>query len=65
MCPTNKCLTYTILPIEYSLGIAVMGDNSNSSRDGEEEDREQGIDDKKSTSSRNSAEGTVCSNPPR
>jgi len=42
-----------------------MGDNSNSSRDGEEEDREQGIDDKKSTSSRNSAEGTVCSNPPR
>ncbi|XP_025202262.1 aryl hydrocarbon receptor nuclear translocator-like protein 2 isoform X2 [Melanaphis sacchari] len=46
-----------------------MEDNSNSSRvddcgDGEEEDREKGIDDKKSTSSRYSAEGTVCSNPP-
>ncbi|XP_015367926.1 PREDICTED: circadian locomoter output cycles protein kaput-like isoform X2 [Diuraphis noxia] len=46
-----------------------MEDNSNSSRvddygDVEEEDREQGTDDKKSTSSRYSAEGTVCSNPP-
>jgi len=47
-----------------------MEDNSNLSRvddcgDGEEEEREQGIDSKKSTSSRYSAEGTVCSNPPR
>lgn len=48
-----------------------MEDNSNSSRvddcgDAEEEDREQGTDDKKSTSSLCSAEGgTVCSNPPR
>ena len=47
-----------------------MEDNSNSSRvddcgDGEEEDREQGTDDKKSTLSRYSTEGTVCSIPPR
>lgn len=47
-----------------------MEDNSNSSRvddcgDAEEEDREQGTDDKKSTSSPYSVEGTVCSNPPR
>ncbi|KAL4090265.1 hypothetical protein QTP88_025143 [Uroleucon formosanum] len=46
-----------------------MEDNSNSSRtddcgDAEEEDRERGTDDKKSSSSRYSAEGTVCSNPP-
>uniref|UniRef100_A0A2S2NJX9 Aryl hydrocarbon receptor nuclear translocator-like protein 1 n=1 Tax=Schizaphis graminum TaxID=13262 RepID=A0A2S2NJX9_SCHGA len=46
-----------------------MEDNSNLSRvddcgDGEEEEREQGRDSKKSASSRYSAEGTVCSNPP-
>jgi len=61
----------TFLFITYSLGIAVMEDNSNSPRvddcgDGEEEeDREQGTDDKKSTSSRFSTDGAVCSNPPR
>lgn len=57
--------------IYFIIGIAVMDDNSNSPRgddcgDGEEEeDREQATDEKSSTSSQFSIEGSSCTHLPR